>query len=67
LKKALPKKCFFLAFKYEIDATHEISSNNTLGVFSCTSSKISSIVLQYSLKSSGNEKKPYILTLKFPL
>lgn len=46
---------------------YEISSNVTFGVALCTSSKISSIDMQYSLKSLGSEKNPYIFTLKYPL
>ena len=46
---------------------YEMSSNVTFGVYLCTSSKISSIDTQYSLKSSGSVRKPYIFTLKLPL
>ena len=46
---------------------YEMSSNVTFGVSLCTSSKISSIDTQYSLKSSGSVRKPYIFTLKLPL
>lgn len=54
-------------FCTKICGCYETISNVTFGALLCTSSKTSSIAAQYSLKSSGNDKKPYICTLTAPL